>query len=61
MRPIRYPYSKQKELAKPAPSDNPLKLYDQFLMSVLFLAKPDNPDHARLVNELMRTYSQLHS
>lgn len=61
MKPKRYPYIKQKELAKPALLDNPLKLFDQFLMSVLLSANPNNPDHARLVNDLMRTYSQIYS
>ncbi|MBF0775999.1 hypothetical protein BVE84_05680 [Streptococcus azizii] len=60
MRPKRYPYSNQKEPAKPAPSDNPLKIFDKFLASVLLVAKPNNPDHVRLVNDLMQTYSKLY-
>lgn len=61
MRPNRRSYIKQKELAKPALTDNPLKMFDQFVVSVLLTAKPNNPDHVKMVNDLMQTYSQLYS
>ena len=62
MKPKRYPYSgKKKELAKPVQFKNPLKLFDQFTTSVLCTAKPNNPEHVRLVIELMQIYSQLYS
>lgn len=62
MRPRRYPYSgKKKELVKPVQIENPLTLFNQFIMSVLYNAKPNNSDHIQLVIELMQTYSQLYS
>lgn len=62
MKPRRYPYSgKKKELVKPVQIENPLTLFNQFIMSVLYNAKPNNPDHIQLVIELMQTYSQLYS
>ena len=62
MKPKRYPYSgKKKELAKPVQFENPLKLFDQFTTSMLCTAKSNNPEHVRLVIELMQTYSQLYS
>lgn len=62
MKPKRYPYSgKKKELAKPVQFKNPYELFDQFTTSVLCTAKSNNPEHVRLVIELMQTYSQLYS
>lgn len=61
MKPRRYPYSgKKKELVKPVQIENPLTLFNQFIMSVLYNAKPNNQDHIKLVIELMQTYSQIY-
>ena len=61
MKPKRYPYSgNKKELAKPVQFKNPFELFDQFTTSVLCTAKSNNPEHVRLVIELMQSYSQLY-
>lgn len=52
MRPRRYPYSgKKKELVKPVQIENPLTLFNQFIMSVLYNAKPNNKIHFSVDNE----------
>ena len=36
-----------------------MALFDQFVVSTLSVAKPNNPDHVKLVIELMRAYSYI--